>query len=86
MADVKILNKSNQSYKKKTSINLIFLVNDYPFRQLPELYHTCILIVKVKLATEQAASVASVFTRFTKVLLVIVPLKAYKSSDIWEQL
>jgi len=72
--------------QKKTSINLIFLVNDHPFRQLPELYHTCLLIVKLKLAAEQAASVASVLTRFKKVLLIIVPLKVYRSSNIWEQL
>jgi hypothetical protein len=64
--------------KKKTSINLIFIVDVRPFRQLPELHQTCLPILKVKLAAEQAALVASVFSRFKKVLLIIVPLKVYK--------
>jgi hypothetical protein len=72
-------------FKKKNSINLIFLVNVRPFRQLPELHQTCLLNLKVKLAAEQAASVASVLSRFIKVLLIIDPLKVYKSSNTWEQ-
>lgn len=82
--DLKILNKSNQSLTK-TSINLIFLVDVRPFSQLPKLHQTCLLILKVEFAAEQAASVASVLSRFTKVLLIIVPLKVYKSSNLWEQ-
>ena len=42
--------------QKKTSINIIFLVDVRPFRQLPELHQICLIILKVKLAAEQTTS------------------------------
>jgi hypothetical protein len=42
--------------QKKTSINLIFLVDVRPFRQLPELHQIFLLILNVKLAAERATS------------------------------